>query len=568
MTHADSRIRLPRIIALALATAALAACATPTQRLASQLAPNEPELLARGGEVLAEDAARIAEHQQRIREALERSVQQAATAVPPPPAYDPLEDKVVSINMYDTEVGHLLWALAEQLGMNLIVDPAVLQQKQRASLFLKDVTAREVYDHILQSFDLHGEARGDTLIVSLMQERVFDLAILNTAVGIDVSAGGNVFGGMGSGGSGGGGGGGAGGGGGDGTLRGNFTLSGSNQALDPFEQIEKAVSNILGPQAEADQRRDELGIPRTTHDLNRVSGSLFVRARPSQVRAIGGLLDRVQAVMSRQVLVEAQLIDLKLSDGFEFGVDWNLLRRRVAGVLGDSPLLASPGEGIVPYGPAQRLPERTLTIPGQVIGGTDGRAAGLMYGRDGFSVALSALRSFGQAKVLSNPSVRVRNGTPAMLSIGTNIRYVSKSSFAIQTPGGGASSTQSDVQTDSLFSGIIIGVMPFIHEDGRVEMLIHPMQTEVDPTSLALVDVGGGNRVTLPVISYKGITTTLNLRDGDTIVIGGLIDETRANSGRGLPGLADVPTLGRVFDDSRRSLANRELVMVLRAKVL
>jgi MSHA type pilus biogenesis protein MshL len=564
MSESVTRLRrLPRALALALATASLVACAAPSPRLMSSIEPNAPELLDRSGDVLAEDAARIAEHQRRMRAALERSLHEAVVAAPVAPVYDPLEDKIVSISMFDTEVGHLLWALAEQLGMNLIVDPAVLQQKQRASLFLKDVTAREVYDHILQSFDLHGEARGDTLVVSLMQERVFDLAILNTAVGIDVSVGGNVFGS----GSGGGSSGGGGSGGGD-VLRGNFVLSGTNPSHDPFEQIEKAIGNILGPQAETADRRDELELPRTTFDLNRVSGSLFVRARPSQIRAIAGLLERVQAVMGRQVLVEAQLLDLQLSDGFEFGVDWTLLRRRVAGVLGDSPLAVGAGEGFFPYGPDQRLPERSLTIPGQAIGATAGRAAGLAYGTDAFAVALRALRSFGNVKVLSNPSVRVRNGTPAMLSIGTNVRYVSKSSVATTAPGGGATTTQSDVQTDSLFSGVIIGVMPFIHEDGRVEMLIHPMQTEVDPNSLALVDVGGGNRVTLPVVSYKGITTTLNIANGDTIVIGGLIDERRSTSARGLPGVADVPTVGALFDDSRRSLANRELVMVLRASVL
>ncbi len=68
--------------------------------------------------------------------------------------------RIVTLNMNDASVGGLLWALAEQLGMNLIVDPDVLARDQRASLFLKNVTAREVYNHILTAFDLYGETRG------------------------------------------------------------------------------------------------------------------------------------------------------------------------------------------------------------------------------------------------------------------------------------------------------------------------------------------------------------------------------------------------------------------------
>lgn len=546
----------------------LGGCATGSMpRSAATLDPPDHRALDRSSETIVEDSRKLAENQQRLIDQLQRSA--AATRELPPvaPVYDPLEDRVVTINMYDTEVGHLLWALADQLGMNLIVDPQALAQPQRASLYLKNVTAREVYNHILRIFDLHGETRGGALVVGLMEERVFDLDLLNTTMSIDVSSGGNVFGSSGGGDSGGG----SGGGGSGNQLRGNFMLSGnSSKQVDPYEQVEQAVGRILGVEGEKSAARGESqdDKTRTTFALNHMTGSLYVRARPTQVASIEKVVERVQSVMRRQVQVEAQLIDVQLNDGFEFGVDWNLLRNHVAGVYGNAPLTLGSAAEEFPGGHGLRIPPRTLTLPAQTIGSALGGGGGLVYARDAFSVALSALQSFGNVKVLSNPSVRVRNGTPALLSVGTNTRYVAKSAVTIDTLNAGNALRTADVQTDSLFSGIIVGVVPFIHEDGRVELLVHPMQTEVDQASLALVDVGGGSRVTLPVVNYKGITTTLNLNDGDTVLIGGLIDQKTASSNRGLPGASEVPVLGQLFDDRKKQHASRELVVVLRARVL
>jgi general secretion pathway protein D len=162
----------------------------------------------------------------------------------------------------------------------------------------------------------------------------------------------------------------------------------------------------------------------------------------------------------------------------------------------------------------------------------------------------------------------VRNGTPALLSVGTNIRYISKSSSTYNNVGGGSSTTSSDVETDALFSGVVVGVVPYIHDNGRIELLIHPIQTEVTPESLQLVEVGNGNVVTLPRINYKGLTTTLNLGDGDMVMIGGLIDQSQASDRNGLPGLSDIPAVGNLFGEQNSSHQSRELVVVLRVRLL
>lgn len=560
----SSTLRAFATPAMALAFTVLATSCATTPRSLKDLPATEyatlPEMTARVGE----ESYKLTDEHDRLRRNIERTLPQAQALTPVAPAYDPLENRIVTINMNEANVGGLLWALADQLGMNLIVDPSVIARDQRASLYLKNVTAREVYNHILVAFDLHGETRGGALVVSPMEERIFSINMLNTTTSLDMSTGGDVFGA------------GSSGGGGD-SLRGKLILDGNvGKQNDPYKQLGASIESILkednatkgdGPAREA-----------ARYSLDPLTGSLFVRARPSQVRAVAELVERNQAMLSRQVLIEAQLIDVSLNDAFQYGVDWTKLRGRIAGITGDAPITADSFYGLDAEGNAITNPlfpaskhntlEKILTIPQQVIGSSLGRGTGIGYLGDTFSASLNVLRSFGNVKVLSNPSVRVRNGSPAYLSVGRNIRYVSKSTTSFSNPGGGATNTSSDVQTESLFSGVVIGVAPMINADGTVELLVHPMQTDVAPGSLRLIEVGNGNAVTLPEINFKGMTTTLNLRDGDTVLMGGLIDQQSQNDDNGVPGLSDIPGLGKAFGAESKSHKSRELVMVLRVTVI
>lgn len=555
--HPQARFRTPRgalALAVLLAVSALGAGCSSVPRSVQSLPGSDPVALQQLSSKTAQESAMLAEENARLRREIERIQPAPAPLAALAPVYDPLENRVVTINMNDASVNALLWALAEQLGMNLIIDPSVQSRDQRASLFLKNVTAREVYSHILAAFDLHGETRGGALIVSPMQERVFQLDTLNSTTSLEMSTGGDVFGA------------GASAAGGGESLRGTLIMDGSvGKENDPYKQLSATIEAIL--KEDTGMRQGQAPQEASRFTLDPLTGTLFVRARPSQVRAIAEVIEHNQRILGRQVLVEAQLIDVQLNDQFQFGVDWTLLRGRVAGIFGDSPIQLEPVAGALP-GPRDNTLERLLTIPRQAIGSPLGRGSGIGYTGDTFSAALNVLRGFGNVKVLSNPSIRVRNATPAYLSVGRNIRYVSKSTTTFSNPGGGATNTSADVQTESLFAGVVIGVAPLIHDDGKVEMLVHPMQTEVAPGSLDLVEVGNGNAVTLPVISFKGMTTTLNLRDGDTVLMGGLIDQQTQNSDSGVPGLSDVPGLGKLFGTESRSHNSRELVMVLRVTVL
>jgi MSHA type pilus biogenesis protein MshL len=181
---------------------------------------------------------------------------------------------------------------------------------------------------------------------------------------------------------------------------------------------------------------------------------------------------------------------------------------------------------------------------------------------------INALRNFGTLRILSNPNIQVRNGTPAMLSVGTSLKYVSRSSAAQNNIGGGATTTSSEVQTDSVFSGVMVGVLPMMRDDGKIELLINPVQSDVDPKTLELVQVNQFNSVSLPQVAYKGLTTTLNVNDGDVVVVGGLIDQKSSGANSGVPFLADVPVLGKLVSQEGDARFARELIVVLRVRLL
>ncbi len=559
----------PLTSAAVLLPVLLAGCAADApKKSVEHIPPVDRMTLDTMGEHVVDESAKLAAAQDGVREKIEKTS-------PPPvmpaaaPVYDPLEDKVVSVKMMDAPVGQLLWALGDQLGMNLLVDPQVLALDKRANIHLHNVTARELFNSITRAFDVHGEAQGNTLVVNLMQEKVIDIDVLNTKMSVSIASGGNVFG------ANTGGGGNGGGGGGSGQIKGDFSLSGDmGEQTSVYEQLEAGLKRMLGDterSGDAQAAQDAQGKtkePKPIYSLNRMTGTLYVRARPSQVKAIENMVDRFKSVLRRQVLIEAQLIDLELSDDFEFGVDWTLLRRHVAGVYGANPINLQPNSVQWPSTMPIPMQPQTLTFPAQTVGAATGRALGLAYGNDSFTAALNLLRSFGSVRVLSNPSIRARNGTPAFINVGTNSRYISKTSLTVTNPGGGASTSTADVQTDAVFSGVIVGVVPYIRENGVVELLVHPMQTDVDPASLQLTDVGGGSRVSLPVVNFKGMTTTLSLHDGDIVMLGGLIDQKTGSTNRGLPGVSDIPVFGKAFDQENSSHKSRELVVVLKVKVL
>ncbi|RYX90361.1 MAG: pilus (MSHA type) biogenesis protein MshL [Comamonadaceae bacterium] len=548
-TSRACQTRLPamlRIVAGIFSALLLCACTVPARR--PQPAYDLPKLATTTENAVVDGSAQLAQANDALSIRLDRKISAVVHDAAPVPD-DPLSRKTVSLSMQNARVGQLLWPLSNEFGISLSIEPAVLDMQQVSNLHLQKVTGRQALNHILAMYDLAGTLGPDNvLVVGMMEEKTFDIEILAGKTSINVGVGGDVFGSSSK----------------EAGVKDSLSLAGDfGEKSDGVDHLVKSIEAILAE----DQGGKDTGREKSRYTVDRSGGILYVRARPSRMRAVEKFISQGKVFRGRQVQIDAQLVDVQLSDSSQLGIDWNLLGRRVVGRFGAgaATLGALPGGSLSGGG---SLNSRVVTLPAQAVGNANGTGGGIGFGNNSFSVALNALRTFGTVKLLSNPTVRVRNGVPAYLSVGNNIRYIQKITASINNQSGGASTTSMDVETSSLFSGVVLGVSALVKNDGFIELFVRPSQTQVQSKSLDPIDVGAGNKVSLPVVNTKSITTNLNIRDGDTIVIGGLIDQQLEDTDQDVPGVSDIPLLGRAFGNNSRGRQTRELVVVLRARVL
>jgi len=515
---------------------------------------------------LADESAKFSAVQAELLKKFEQT--RAAAVQPAEPVFNPLDAVNVSLKVDDADVRFVFKAIADQAKLNLILPSSLSEKPRSISLALRNMPASQVFDHVLKTLDMHGNVERGVMVVSDYQERVFSLDFLQTSISATFNAGGEVFGTGQSGGSGDVG---------QSGIRNGFNIRGRNtNDMDPFGQIENLLKTIIHDEADAgaEKKGDKSSTSAARNPngpryvLNQSTGTLYVKGRPSQVATVSQQIAYYKNVMGRQVLIEAQILDIELNDDFQYGVDWSRLHGNLATTLGANPLSLG---AITTSIPNAANPGRSLTIPAQTLGTAGASQFGLAYGNPAQSIAINMLKTFGAVHVLSNPSLRVKNTQPAVVSVGRNERYISQTTSNVSNSGGGQSTVSANVVTGNLFDGVMLGVIPFISEDGTINLTINPSQSTVKAGSSDLVNVGtdqNPQRISLPKVDFKGITTSLSMRSGDMVILGGLIDESGNRAKAGLPGLAEIPFIGEALGKVSRTARSRELIVVLRVRTL
>lgn len=172
-------------------------------------------------------------------------------------------------------------------------------------------------------------------------------------------------------------------------------------------------------------------------------------------------------------------------------------------------------------------------------------------------LAISALASNSDSRVISNPKLMTRNGESASISVGQDVPTVTSQAVAsTATNAFGATSTNVVPQTIQYRNtGVLLRVRPVIHAGDRIDLDI---SQEVSSAELTTTGVTSS-----PTIRKRSVETKLSLRDGATVMLGGLISETNTDSDSGVPLLKDIPGLGNFFKKSGRSRARTELVVLI-----
>lgn len=489
------------------------------------------------------------------------NVTPAAVPMPVLPQYDRLTDIMVSLEMDKVDVRQALRALAKQTSMNLLLDPVVLDEAPLVTVSFQKVSAATVLREVLQLADLYGVIEDNILRVLPFQEVVIPLNFLETNVTSSFDSGGDVLGANKEVG---------------GSLKGGFSMSGGAKSTNPYEPIEKAVTALVGEK-------------KGSFQINRQTGTLFMRAKPSAIKTVTDLVHRYKEILGRQILIETRILEVTLSDQYQAGINWALLRSNLsltsgitqsitpgpAAVAATAAAAAVPGMGVatvIPSRPglALGIPSSSTAPISSALGALGTKAAGLglsLAGDKGLAF-VDLLKQFGDVRTLSNPTIRARHAQPAMISVGKSVTFVKTRTQEASTFNPVTGATVPGKTTDTpatLFDGVMMGVVPFISTDGKITLSVHPIQSALEAGT---EEVKGVDTISRPKVNLKEISTILELQDHDTVLLGGLIDKSVGKYRTGMPILSEIPVLGRMFTHDQETETARELVIMMRVTVL
>lgn len=181
-----------------------------------------------------------------------------------------------------------------------------------------------------------------------------------------------------------------------------------------------------------------------------------------------------------------------------------------------------------------------------------------------FTSFIKALQEQGQTSILSNPKISVMNGQPALISVGRNVTYIKE---VKTTTEGDSGAVSSNVITEEILSGVGLALSAVVKRDNEIVMNLVPITSELNEP-ITYVEVGQGNKIGLPVVNKREISTTVKIKDGSMLVVGGLISETDTKDGSYLPGAKNIPYLKYLFGYEEKKKTKRELIILLRPRII
>lgn len=286
---------------------------------------------------------------------------------------------------------------------------------------------------------------------------------------------------------------------------------------------------------------------------NAETGIISVRGNSKQHEKVQEFLDRVMSSAKRQVLIEATIVEVRLNDGYQAGVDWRRLMSS-----GDSGFAFN-----------QSLSPLIIPSPSNVAG-NPGLVTGFFNASRNFSAAISLLKQFGETKVLSSPKLMVLNNQTAVLKVVDNLVYfIVQAQISQGTVAGGGNLQAITTTPNTVPVGVVMSVTPQINESGEVNINVRPTISSLiryvpDPNPQIPVGVNAG----IPEIQVREMESMLQINSGNTAVLGGLMqDQIQRNTDK-VPGLSSVPGIGRLFTGRNDVSRKTELVIFLRPTVI
>ena len=479
-----------------------------------------------------------------------RAVPPAVTQLPAPPAPVPRPtQETYSVVVTDVPVKDVLFALARDAGVNIDVSGDL---QGNVTINAIDQTLPQILDRISRQASIRYSLDNGTLVVipdaPFWQSYRGDYVNLSRTTEGEVTvatqiatAGGSV---------------------GEDEESGGGEVSGSNGSTTVVKNLsDNSFWPVLAGNlrqlitgrsqgAEGDAEGDDPVV------INPMSGLVSVRGTGVQHQQIQAYLDQMSDGAKRQVLIEITVVEVDLNDQYQAGVDWAWVSAE--GGLGDNGV--SFISDLIAGNPA------TAPVFGMTYNNFDADGSG-------FAASVKLLSQFGDTKVLSTPRIMALNNQTALLKVVDELVYFTLTSETIESTGPGIAPrtiVTSEIKTVPV--GFVMSVTPQISDNGNVSLNVRPTLTRildfvVDPAP-RLADPPSDFDNLVPQLHVSEIESLLEVADGQTVVIGGLMQDRTSKQTDGVPYLSRIPLVGDLFSFRNDEVKKSELVLFLRPTVI
>jgi general secretion pathway protein D len=481
----------------------------------------------------------------------------ASGAIPPPVQVAPVlptpqpaaPPETYSVVVSSVSAQDLLFALARDARLNIDIHPGI---SGNVTLNAVEQTLPQLLERISRQVSMRYELNGANLLVlpDTPFLRAYKVDFVSASRNVKMQSQTNTqFGGAGA----------AGGAAGAGTGSSATVDVASNSQV--WDTLVQNIKEILG-EASGAPAKPAAGASAGATDVigNRESGVLYVRADSRQHARVQEFLDSVLSNVRRQVLVEATVAEVQLSNEYQRGIDWQRLRTGAATT--GRPAFGT-GQSGVEFNQISAGTPANVSTTAFVLGGA--------ITSQNLSIAIKLLESFGDVRVLSSPKISVLNNQTALLRVTRDIVYftITPSTQPITIAGSGSGTIQQSFTTTPNIAaeGFMMSVLPQISEAEAIVLNVRPtirrrVADATDPNpALTTPNL-------IPVFETREFDSMLRIQSGETAVLGGLMQDSVENVEDTIPGLNRIPFFGKLFAQERKVSRKTELVIFLRATVI
>jgi len=479
-----------------------------------------------------------------------------------------------------------LWDIIKRLaalkGMNVSWASDVDQQV----LVDVDIGANDDFfvsiDNMLRQVDYFHEMKGNTIVVKYKETRQFQIAMPFTSHSLSTGTGGNILGSNDA----------------SKSIDGTIELKSSDNKFDIWENIEHNLDtifdvwNVKRKSATAALPIDKISdsevevADATENDvptggqgpsatggskgfylIDKPVGLITVTAPRPVLEKIEIYIDNMKESLYQQVSIEAKIIEVQLNDQSSIGINWSSVLKNFSlkglaefGTGGQIYPFTYTNDNVVgdkTYSLDRSSYTKTIN-PGQFV-------SKISMAPANFNLFLNALNEQGDTKILSNPKISVMNGQPALITVGRNVTYIDSIEVDINQE---TRVKTYSVNTERIMSGVGMAITATVLGKDDIIMNLVPITSELqEPIEYREVGADGGT-VGLPIVNVREMSTTVKVGDGEMLVIGGLISDVNETNGEFAPILGDVPLLRYLFGWEEKIHKKRELIILLRPRII